>query len=760
MQRSAFQNWHPFELTLPLLTLALLVVFTCGIFVWAPYAGFYFNPTDGRVAEVFVPVPPGGPTLQADDVLQQVGPVRWQDYYENGDQAFFAGVLPGQTVEILVQRSGVGQIKIAWVFPGFSTMELGERLVNLWWIAYVFWFFGIITQLFMRPKDLAWRLFVTANYLTAIWLIVGDLSSWHILGSSLWLHTLSWLMPPVYLGLHWVFPKPLGRVSRWNWVLLFAAGGALALAELVHALPRPAYAIGIFLAFGGSILLLVAHFIWQRDQRREVLRLALAFGLALGPLVLLGLLGSGGSLPAFGPLAFLALPLMPLAYFYAIYRNRLGNLQLRLNRAISIYVFLALITTLAAFSMVFLPLAQVDTRVALVVALAAAALSALAAILFFSKFQSWVERRLLGVRLPDENLSETYAARIATSPSAASLEGLLRNELLPSLLVRQFVFIQLQGGAARPFLSVGIRERDIPDGLQVAALIAAAGQFRPPDEKQSANWVRLALPLRVGDELLGCWLLGRRDPDDIYSQAEIPILQALANQTAIALSNILQAARLRKMYQSDIERNERQRLRLSHELHDDVLNEMAVLLMSPAGRQLPDGFKQGYARLTQRVREIASDLRPPTLNYGLASALTELADNLMERTHDTVSITVEIKSDEARYPEAVEKNLFRIIQQGLENALRHGHPTGIRLTGHMDADGVRLLLADDGAGFETGATPDIAHLLEGKHFGLAGMFERAALIGAKIEIASAPGQGTRITLAWRAASIPADMLTD
>ena len=737
---------------LPLLTLALLVVFTFGIFLWAPYAGFYFNPTDGRILQVFVPTPPG-PTLQVEDVLQQIGPLTWQDYYEHG-AAFFADVQPGQTVQIVVERPDVGQVNIPWVFPGFNTVELGERLLNLWWIAYVFWFFGMATQLFMRPKDLAWRLFVAANYLTAAWLIVGDLSSWHILGSSVLLHALTWLVAPVYLGLHWVFPRPLGRVPRWGWMLLFAAGSALALAELAHWLPRSAYAIGAFLTFGGVLLLLVVHFLRQRDRRGELLRLGLAFLLALTPLIALTVFGSLGSLPAFAPLAFLALPLMPAAYFYAIYRNRLGNLELRANRAISIYVFLTLIAGLASFSAVFLSPTQVDSRVALVIALVAAALSSLAAILFFPRFQAWVERRLLGVRLPDENLSETYAARIATSPSAASLEGLLRDELLPSLLVRQFLFVQFQGGEMRPFLRVGVVEQDVPDGSRIEALIAAAGRFRPPDETRPDDWVRLALPLRVGDELLGCWLLGRRDPDDAYSQAEIPILQALADQTAIALSNILQAARLRKMYQSDIERNERQRLRLSHELHDDVLNEMAVLLLSQDGKNLPQAFKQGYADLTQRVREIASDLRPPTLNYGLASALTELADNLMERSGDTVRIVVVLEAGEARYPKAVEKNLFRIIQQGLENALRHGRPANIRLSGRMDAASVRLLLEDDGVGFVCGPAPDIAHLLEGKHFGLAGMFERAALIGARIEIHSAPGQGTRITLIWQAASTP------
>jgi len=57
-------------------------------------------------------------------------------------------------------------------------------------------------------------------------------------------------------------------------------------------------------------------------------------------------------------------------------------------------------------------------------------------------------------------------------------------------------------------------------------------------------WVRLMLPLKVGEDVLGFWLFGRRDPDDFYSQEELPILKSLADQAAIALSNILQTERL------------------------------------------------------------------------------------------------------------------------------------------------------------------------------------------------------------------------
>ncbi len=255
----------------------------------------------------------------------------------------------------------------------------------------------------------------------------------------------------------------------------------------------------------------------------------------------------------------------------------------------------------------------------------------------------------------------------------------------------------------------------------------------------------------VQEDLLGFWLFGRRDPDDVYSSVEIPILQLFANQAAIALSNILQTERLRAMYQADITRHENERLSLARELHDSVLSELAGMLMNADMGTLPKNFREGYQALTQRLREIVSDLRPPMLNYGLKLAIEELADNLMDRTKDDVSVVVEIDSSGDRYPPDKEQHLFRIVQEACENAARHSHGKNIRISGQLRAEGVEIAIQDDGDGFELGKQNiELYDLLSERHFGLAGMFERAELIHAEIRIASRPGAGTRIAVAWRA----------
>ena len=265
------------------------------------------------------------------------------------------------------------------------------------------------------------------------------------------------------------------------------------------------------------------------------------------------------------------------------------------------------------------------------------------------------------------------------------------------------------------------------------------------------SWARLTLQLKLGNELIGLWLFGRRDPDDVYSQAEINVLQALANETAIALSNILQTERLKSMYKANIDRYEQERLRLSLELHDSVLNELAVLRTSIDPNSVPARFQEAYERVAQRLREIVSDLRPPMLDYGLRDGLTEMADNLMERSKDTVNVAVDLQANGERYPTDIERHIFRIAQEACENALRHSRAKTIRISGKLDPQEIVLLIEDDGIGFATDKPLEVRQLLAARHFGLAGMFERAELIGAEVHLNSALKAGTQVQILWKPA---------
>jgi signal transduction histidine kinase len=140
------------------------------------------------------------------------------------------------------------------------------------------------------------------------------------------------------------------------------------------------------------------------------------------------------------------------------------------------------------------------------------------------------------------------------------------------------------------------------------------------------------------------------------------------------------------------------------------------------------------------------------LNYGLKPALDGLADTLIERSRDKLAVTVDLQTDGYRYSPKMELHLFRIVQEACENVIRHAQANNIKISGVLDRQEIDLNLEDDGLGFETGANLQPEVLLANRHFGLAGMQERAAIIGAELSVTSSPKSGTHIRITLKPGS--------
>ena len=744
------------EYILPWLVLAILLTYSFADFFRHPY-GFWWGTRDGTISKIFVNE--REPTIHIGDKIIRVGSVDLKAFESDLRKDLFEGVKVGDAVPITVERGGQ-LITVQWRLPGTNPGEMWDQLFSEWFLAYLFWLAGTLTLLVIRPRDERWLLMAAFNYLTAIWLIAGSgLSFFHIWYSALVLRAAIWMSLPVFLHLHWVFPRPLGRLPRpvlWG---AYMVGAGFALAQCLQLVPSSLYLLAFLLAVVGSLLLLIVHFVRQPDMRRDLRLLLIAALVAIVPLMALPILAAiFGALPPVADLAFLSFPLLPLTYLYSAYRRQLGGLEVRVNRLLSIYSFLILLGTVMVTLLAIatrLPVTSPDQT--LIIGVVASIIATALSIWVFPIFQTFVERRLLGIAVASKQLQQAYSSHITSSTSFSSLTRLLENEIMPSLLVRQFVFLVLDNGSTRVLLNRGVPPEQILTGNVHPLLLPWVG--KSPRVGLQADprfsWIRLVLALRMGEDLLGFWLFGRRDPDDVYSNIEVPILQSLADQTAIALSNILQTERLRAMYQADIDRHENERLSLARELHDSVLNELAGMLMNADMAALPKNFQEGYKALAQRLREIVSELRPPMLNYGLGPAIEELVDNLMDRGKDTVNIAVQVQSTGARYPLDIEQHLFRIVQEACENAARHSHGSKITVSGILEENRVELHIEDDGHGFQLSKeNTELYDLISQRHFGLAGMFERAGLIKAEVQITSAPGAGTRISVRWREGKTP------
>lgn len=739
-----------FDNFIPWIALAIIFLYTYALFVRYPYVGFDFDPSDGIVESLFVHAQPGA-DLQVGDRLIEVGNVEVSDYLTNIKQALFVEIESGQVLPVIVQR-GMERLVILWVMPGPNPQEIQYRLLNLWWLAYVFWICGIVTKYSVRPKDSHWRLLILFFFLTSIWMIGGTVSPSSIWMSPIVFRSAVWLSIPVLMHLHWIMPKPLGRIPDAGLWLGYTFFLVLSIAEWFLVLPILAYIYGVMLGFVVGIVLLGLHYKFQPAQRKELNILGLAFLLAIIPLLVISLARTTGSYPPAEGTGILALPALPVAYFYVISRKKLGSLELRTNRFISTYIFFILLGILILTTMPLLDSLYYTSVSALFPSMAIALLSGLFVVIAFPRFERWMDRRVFGIKILPEKIIEEYSSRISTSLDENSIEHLLKDEFLPSLLVRQSALLRFRGKDRVSLIYAnGTECSEMPEGEEIDRLWAAAGRYiSPTGDPNCPNlypWTRLILSMRAGGERVGLWLLGQRDPDDFYPQGEISKLQSIADQTASALVNAEQAAQLHALYRANIERHEEERTRLASDLHDEVLNQLAVLSMNMDGSSSPE-LEENLELVNDRLRRVINGLRPAMLNYGLQAGLEELVDEISDRTSNAVVVRLEIPASQVRYEPRVEGHLYRIVQQATENAIRHSGGRLIRIYGDLKPDWASLVVEDDGVGFPDSNHLDFEHFLAHRHFGLARMFERAAIIGAELRIHSTTSHGTRVFVDW------------
>jgi PAS domain S-box-containing protein len=209
-----------------------------------------------------------------------------------------------------------------------------------------------------------------------------------------------------------------------------------------------------------------------------------------------------------------------------------------------------------------------------------------------------------------------------------------------------------------------------------------------------------------------------------------------------------------RYYLQEITRaQEEERKRIARELHDDTAQVLGSL-----SRQL-DNFvrkKHGLApnevlflkdlqaqlnRGVQSVHRFIQDLRPSLLDdLGLVPALRSLMKDLQE--YDGIGTNLKVLGRERRFSPEVESLLFRIVQEALNNIRRHAQASEAQVAIEFAGDKVKVTISDNGRGFElSGGVDDLPR--SGK-LGLAGMQERARLLGGTLEVKSILGKGTTL----------------
>jgi two-component system NarL family sensor kinase len=209
-------------------------------------------------------------------------------------------------------------------------------------------------------------------------------------------------------------------------------------------------------------------------------------------------------------------------------------------------------------------------------------------------------------------------------------------------------------------------------------------------------------------------------------------------------------AELRMLSRSTIEVQEAERRRIAAELHDGVNQTLASVKMrlrkakdlvanaSPAGREILTRCERLLVEAIEENRDISHNLHPRGLSdLGLKAACRNLCKELRRRTELVVDFRILLP--EERLPAAIELNLFRILQEAINNLEKHARATKVWVRISIQRGVIELKIRDNGRGFSEKA--------KGKSneqgIGLANIRQRAMSIGATIEIESSP-KGTSI----------------
>ncbi len=191
-----------------------------------------------------------------------------------------------------------------------------------------------------------------------------------------------------------------------------------------------------------------------------------------------------------------------------------------------------------------------------------------------------------------------------------------------------------------------------------------------------------------------------------------------------------------------------QRLRIAHDLHDTLVRSIVTLILEigVVARDAPhEATKSALRELQAQARAGLAEARTAITELRAAGREDEdprrIVEDFADRVgaRDGIEVCADIDDGTKTLPGEFAETLNRVLREALRNIELHAGARRVSVSLRREGDAARLQIVDDGIGFDPERpTPG--------HFGLAGMKERAALIGATLEIVSAPGKGTRLTL--------------
>lgn len=647
-------------------------------------------------------------SLWNNDVITRIGE---QDYNPSIFIAPFSGYRGGDVVALEVVRGGETVI-VDYRLPEDSLVDRVTRMmIFLFWSPFWACGFWICRKALADSRS---ALMSALFFLYAMWMASGLVSSTFVSSASVIVHAATWVLVPLSIHTHWLFPYPLSGVSRVKVGALYAFFVILGVAEIFRILPRQVFVVGTVIMVAAPLVLLALHTDKTCLYSRRLMFLGV-FTLTI-PLVAWLVISfvsvlyepSPAAWVMVGGVALLAIPVYPLLYTYANYRHLLSakaEKRLWQGSAMAVYICLTLVVVATAISVAG-AVQRLATEV-VSLSLITGFVVAISASLGVGSAQSWMHRFTFG----------DFDARIVQAVTAfsAQMTELTEGRMLESSLL------------ALAKTELGIQECAVYLTMPKLELSAASGGAPPQTIAPTSEvlrvlgryhhegfpempWVRLSVPLLVQQRLVGIWLLGPRQHDGFYSSSHVAQLRSLGNQVAAVVELRRQQREIEKQALVVAAKEKEAALgRVVASIAHQFRNPLQVIMGAieadnqyekPDREWLRVAYERA-AQLTDVVRSIqrfASDEEVGATGRGDVNKAIEEAALLIARRMKEQGITMEHKGARDLFVAMGPSELTQVVMNLLENASEAQSGGKVVVTSTKQKDEVLITVADEGEG--------------------------------------------------------------
>jgi signal transduction histidine kinase len=759
------------KLRLPLLlfSLGLILYYIVYLLAFVPHFGFDFHWQPDNVMRIYsidtYDDPPAAHFLRPSDVILAVDgqPVRQSDrqpiFYtmkaeyeytvQRGNEQLIVTVpVAKPNFTVIAERAAAGAVAlIIWTLAAFILLCATPKNRDAWKVGLIF----IAIAISLAASEAALASVPLAR-----------------LGSEPLLPVIA--VAFASLGMMPRENSPL-LVERTIFGALYLLAGLLGIAflfEILYLAPRGTSVeilagvslydlLLLFLVLGGSTYLPAVVFRFfslpPSSHLRSQLRILLVFtGLAILPGLLFTLV----------PRILFGFPLMPWIFFnglvilipagygFIIYRRNYLGLDLFATQTLTLLLIGFVVLTLYALALLALqdqPILQgagpLPNYLALFAGLLAIPLTA-----------KWcrpaVQALIYGPQRPYQETLSGFVARLSSEPQVETL-GQVLDQMMAVLQVRRAALML----ADNHDQLICVQQRRV-EAISLMPLAAASLQTAGPVVRSSYQavgeptllerhpWAELLFFLFVGERPVALLLLGPPIPTGYFNFQQVEFVRQAGQVMAVAAEAIRLFEAAREMSRRLMQVRDMERTRLARDIHDDPIQQMSLVInalsclqnrlhsLQPEASAELLARKESLQHICAQMRDICAGLRSPMLDQGIQWAIAEGLQQFASDTQLKVISTIRV-ADDLPISDRVATAMQQICAEALHNVRRHAEATAVHVSLLCQDDHLVLTVADDGEGMpcQAGSVPS---LVRARHFGIAGMHERANLVGGELVV--------------------------